>query len=62
MGKAQVLIFSCFQQPMASAAKLRIKFVRIMTLPMQMQRDLVINFYFVVSNAKECSLEADSSK
>lgn len=62
MGKAQVLVFSCFQQPMASAAKLRRKFVRMMILPMQVQRDLVIHVYFVVSDAKECSLEVDSSK
>lgn len=47
---------------MASAAKLRRKFVRMMILPMQVRRDLVIHFYFVVSDAKECSLEADSSK
>lgn len=29
---------------------------------MQVQRDLVIHFYFVVSNARECSSEVDSSK
>lgn len=62
MGKAQVLVISCFQQPMASTAKLRREFVRIMTLSVQVLRDLVIHFYFVVSNAKECSLEVDSSK
>lgn len=62
VGKAQVLVISCFQQPMASTAKLRRKFVRIMILPMQVQRSPVIHFYFVFSNAKKCSLEADSSK
>lgn len=62
MGKAQVLVVSCFQQPMASTAKVRRKFVRIMALSMQVQRDLVIHFDFVVSNAKECSSEVDSSK
>lgn len=62
MGKVQVLLSSCFQQPMASAAKLRRKFVRRMILPTHAQRCLVIDFYFVVSNAKECSLEIGSWK
>lgn len=62
VGKAQVLVISCFQQPMASTAKLRRKFVRIMILLMQVQSDLVIHFYFVVSNAKDCSSEADNPK